>query len=66
MHIKILFHGRTSENAPSSKATFSKVEATSCCKAAAAVFESTAVLLLYSKKHTSNAAASSLSDKALE
>lgn len=36
---------------PSSTTTLSKVEATSCCKAAAAVCDITAVLLLCSKKH---------------
>lgn len=35
-----------------STSAFSKVELTSCCIAAAAVFDTTAVLLLYRRKQT--------------
>ena len=41
---------------PFSIAAFSKVELTSCCIAAAAVFDTTAVLLLYKRKQTWKAA----------
>lgn len=51
---------------PSPIAAFSKVELTSCCIAAAAVFDTTAVLLLYKRKHTWKAATRSCPPKLLE
>lgn len=47
-------------SSPSSAATFSKVKAKSCCKEAAAVLDTTAVLLPCKEKQTWKAAVKSL------